>query len=196
MKPVEYLAMRLTIPADDFCFMRNDATFVLGDGRVEVEPVNPGIALDDKMLSAAVIKVVPEELAESMTLQLIRSRNSLVCRRGDADIGLVPIDRGVGQMLDFLAVQNVDNLINRKKHCLLVAANVIIVAALKPAELETDGVSGTGNGAEIEQVSFGDAAFRIITELVLQGLLTEIEVLGATVLLVVGLKRDEGVAIG
>ena len=79
MKSVEHFAMRLAVLADDFRFMQNNAAIVLADGRVEEETANKGIALDDKVLSTTVIKVVPEELAERMPLHLIHCGNSLMC---------------------------------------------------------------------------------------------------------------------
>ena len=99
-------------------------------------------------------------------------------------------------MLDSIPVQSFDSFINRKKHLLLIAANVIIVVAVKPAELEADAISGASNSAEVQQVSFSDNAFGILTELPLYRRLMKIETLGATVLLVVGLDRDKGIALG
>ena len=112
------------------------------------------------------------------------------------DIGFVPVNRGVGHVLDSIPVQSFDSFINRKKHLLLIAANVIIVVAVKPAELEADAISGASNSAEVQQVSFSDNAFGILTELPLYRRLMKIETLGATVLLVVGLDRDKGIALG
>ena len=68
MKTVEYFAMWLAVLADDFCFMRHDAAFVLADGREEVEAMNPGITLDNKVLFATIFEVVPEEPPDRMTL--------------------------------------------------------------------------------------------------------------------------------
>ena len=92
MKTVEYLAMRFTVFTDDFCFVRYNAAIILADCGEEVEAMNPGVALDDKMFFASIVEVIPEETPDSVPLQLIHGGNYLMCRWSDVDICFIPAD--------------------------------------------------------------------------------------------------------
>jgi hypothetical protein len=90
-------------------------------------------------------------------------------------------------MLDFLSGQNLGCFANRDEKHLLIAADIIVIIAVQPEYVETDVVTDTGNGADVQQVQFGSTAFCIITELAYQGIFPEKEPLRLTVPLVEGL---------
>ena len=63
-------------------------------------------------------------------------------------------------MLDCLSCKSLYDLIDRQKERLLIPADVIIIVAMQPEHFEANAVTGMSNGTHIQQVNFGDTAFR------------------------------------
>lgn len=188
--------MQLTVSALDFSCMQRNTAFVAASSGEEVETIDELISLNYKVFIAAVVKVVPEETTNSMAFQLVSFRNNGMCSSGEEDISFGLTGRYMRQVFDLLSGQSLAHLVSRDEERLLIAANVIVKVTMQPEHVEADIGIDTGNGAEVQQISFGAVAFGIITELVQQGALEEKEPLRLPVFRIVGADRNEGIIIG
>lgn len=87
MKPEVQFGIWLAIFALYFGAVQTDSAFVTADSGEEVEALNPLVSLDYKMLIAAIVEVVPQELTDSMSLQLVSFRNGFMCCLGEENTG-------------------------------------------------------------------------------------------------------------